>query len=519
MKYDIIIGLEIHAELKTKSKMFCSCDNNAEGKKPNTCVCPICLGHPGTLPYPNKQAIEWTILTGLALHGKIKQLSKFDRKNYYYPDLPKGYQISQYDLPLVYGGYLEINTSTSSARDGEKIAVTRIHLEEDTGKLIHPAYAKATAGKPTKKNYSLVDYNRAGTPLMEMVTEPVIRDGQTAKKFCQTFQQILRYLNISDADMEKGQMRCEANISVQEKGKWKYVNKEIKPANDYQLNPKVELKNINSFKAVEKAIDYEVKRQIQALKDKDKLIQETRGWDENKNQTVRQRVKETSADYRYFPEPDIPPININSQWIKKIKSQLIELPPEKKKRFIKQYNLNDYDAEILVSDKDLANYTEQVITELRAWIDSTGDDWERQKKKLAKAVANWLISELFKYLKADNKNITEVKITPENMAELITLVYQGKINSSAGQKILEVMYSRGGDPTNIMQDLGLEQIDNKAELEKIIKNIIEKNPKQLEQYRKGKKNVLQYFIGQTMATTKGKANPKIVAEILKKLLK
>lgn len=514
MNYDVIIGLEIHAELKTKSKMFCSCDNDAEGKKPNTCVCPICMGHPGTLPYPNKQAIEWTILTGLALHGKIKQLSKFDRKNYYYPDLPKGYQISQYDLPLVYDGYLEI--------DGEKITITRIHLEEDTGKLTHPTYSAKSAdsaGKPVSKNYSLVDYNRAGTPLMEMVTEPVIHNAVTAKKFCQAFQQILRYLNISNADMEKGQMRCEPNISVQEKGKWKYINKEIKPVNDYRLNPKVELKNINSFKAVEKAIDYEVKRQTQILKDGSKLVQETRGWDENKNQTVKQRVKETSADYRYFPEPDIPPINISSQWIRKIKSQLIELPLEKKKRFMDQYNLGDYDAEILVSEKNLADYTEQVITELRAWIDSTGDDWERQKKKLAKAVANWLISELFKHLKANNKNITDIKITPENMAELITLVYQGKINSSAGQKILEVMYSRGGDPTNIMQDIGLEQIDNKAELKKIIKDIIEKNPKQLEQYRKGKESVLQYFIGQTMAATKGKANPRIVAEILKKLLK
>lgn len=509
MNYDIIIGLEIHAELKTKSKMFCSCNNNAEGKKPNTTVCPICLGHPGTLPHPNKQAIEWTILTGLALHGHVHQLSKFDRKNYYYPDLPKGYQISQYDLPLIYGGYLEVN--------GQKIAITRIHLEEDTGKLTHPA----------GKKHSLVDYNRAGTPLMEMVTEPIIRDSQTAKKFCQTFQQILRYLNISDADMEKGQMRCEANVSVQEKGKWQYKNREIKPIGNYKLSPKVELKNLNSFKAVGKAIDYEIKRQQKALAENEKLVQETRGWNEKRGQTVRQRVKETSADYRYFPEPDIPPIKISPEWLEKIKTQLIELPPKKKKRFMEQYNLNDYDAEILVSDKNLADYTEQVISELRAWIDSCGDDWERQKKKLAKAATNWLINELFKHLKADNKNIEDVKITAENMAELIALVYQEKINSSAGQKILEVMYKKActepgqsdNDPTNIMQDMGLEQVDNKAELEKIIKEVINKNPKQVKQYRTGKKNVLQYFMGQAMAVTNGKANPKLVAEILKKLLK
>jgi len=500
MDYDVIIGLEIHAELKTKTKMFCRCDNDAEGKAPNTVVCPICLGHPGTLPYPNEQAIRWTILTGLALHCQVNQLSKFDRKNYFYPDLPKGYQISQYDLPLVYNGWLEVN--------GQKIKITRIHLEEDTGKLIHPA----------DKPYSLVDYNRAGTPLMEMVTEPVIHDAATAKKFCQRYQQILRYLNISDADMEKGQMRCEANVSVQEKGKWEYVDGEIKPKGDYQLNPKVELKNINSFKAVEKAIEYEIKRQIRALENGEKLVQETRGWNETKGETVRQRIKETSADYRYFPEPDIPPLNISAEMIAEIKTHLIELPPEKKKRFIRQYNFSDEVAEILVSDKHLADYTEQVISELRAWIEANGDSWERQKNKLAKTAANWLISELFKHLKADNKTIRDLNITPENFAELVALVYQGKINSSAGQKILEVMYTRGGDPTDIMAELGLEQLDDEAELEKIIKDVLARNQKQVEQYRSGKTNVLQFFVGQTMAATRGKANPKKVIEILKKLL-
>lgn len=500
MDYDVIIGLEIHAELKTKSKMFCRCNNDAEGKEPNTAVCPICLGHPGTLPVANKQAIEWTILTGLALSCKVNELSKFDRKNYFYPDLPKGYQISQYDLPLAYDGHLEIA--------GEQIKITRIHLEEDTGKLTHPS----------GKNYSLVDYNRAGTPLMEMVTEPVIKNAQTAKKFCQTFQQILRYLNISDADMEKGQMRCEANISIQEKNKWKYADNEIKPIKNYKLNPKVEIKNINSFKAVEKAIDYEIKRQGKALGAGDKIVQETRGWNETKGKTITQRTKETSADYRYFPEPDLPPLNIDGRMISRIKSGLIELPHQKLARFQKEYYFNEYDAEILVSDKDLADYTEQVISELRAWVESTGDDWERQKKKLAKAAANWLINELFKHLKSDKIAVTNIKITPENFAELITLVYQGKINSSAGQKILEEMYKKGGDPTSIMQNLGLEQIDDKKELENIIKKILDKNKEQVQQYKQGKENVLQYFMGQVMSATKGKANPKIVIEIIKKLL-
>jgi len=502
MDFDVIIGLEIHAELKTKSKMFCQCDNDADNAKPNQHTCPICMAHPGTLPIPNEQAIKWTILTGLALHSKINQLSKFDRKNYFYPDIPKGYQISQYDLPLVYDGYMDI--------DGEKIAITRIHLEEDTGKNIHPI----------GKNYSLIDFNRAGTPLMELVTEPVIKSAEQAKKFCQIYQQILRYLNISDADMEKGHMRCEANVSIQEKNKWQYTGDcKITPIDDYKLNPKVEIKNINSFRALEKAINYEIKRQTLALTEGEKLIQETRGWDENKGETISQRKKETSADYRYFPEPDIPPLNITNEIIEEIKTHLIEMPPEKKKRFIEQYDLDSQTAEILVSEKKLADYTENIISELQSWINSSGDTWERQKKKLAKTTSNWLTSELFKHLKEDGKNISDILITPENFAELITLVYQNKINSSAGQKILEVMYQKGGDPTDIMTKLGLEQMDNTEELKIIIQEIIEKNPKQVSEYKNGKENILQFLVGQTMAATKGKANPKTVTEMLKNYFK
>ncbi|MFA6171842.1 MAG: Asp-tRNA(Asn)/Glu-tRNA(Gln) amidotransferase subunit GatB [Patescibacteria group bacterium] len=500
MEYDIVIGLEIHAELKTKSKMFCSCDNDSQGKEPNTAVCPICMAHPGTLPVPNREAIEWTLLLGLALNGKINELSKFDRKNYFYPDLPKGYQISQYDLPFVHSAHLDLN--------GDKIEITRIHLEEDTGKLLHPA------GKGT-----LVDFNRAGTPLIEMVTEPVIHSAETAKKFSTVYQQVLRYLDISNADMEKGEMRCEANVSIQEKGKWERDGQGgIRAKGEYKLNPKVELKNINSFRAMERAIDYEVGRQTKAIKEGEKLLQETLGWDENKQATFSQRVKETSADYRYFPEPDIPPIKIDAKWIGEIKSRLIELPMEKKKRFMAEYDLSDYDADILVSEKALAGYAEEVISELRAWIIALGDNWERQKKKLAKITSNWLISELFKHLKEDSLSIKDIKITPENFAELLSLVYEDKINSSAAQQILQVMYKKGGDPTDIMAELGLEQMDDTAELEKAIKDVLAKNSKQVSEYKAGKEGVLQFLVGQVMAATKGKANPKKVQEIMKKLI-
>lgn len=495
--YEAIIGLEIHAELKTKSKMFCSCSNNSEGQAPNTTVCPICLGHPGTLPVPNKEAINSTLLTGLALNCKINNISKFDRKNYFYPDLPKGYQISQYDLPLAYDGYLEIAD--------RKIAITRIHLEEDTGKSTHFK----------DQNYTLLDFNRAGTPLMELVTEPVIKDAGEAKKFCVAYQQILRYLNISNADMEKGEMRCEANISVQEAGKWQYENGQIIGK---KLNPKVEVKNLNSFKSVEKAINFEIARQIEALNKHEKIVAETRGWDENRAVTVSQRIKESSADYRYFPEPDIPPLEITGAWLKELKAELPELPEKKIKRFNQEYGLKKEIAEILVVDKDLASWTENVISELDAWIEANGDEADRQEKKLAIMAANWITSELLKHLNAGNKKIKDLKITAENFAELVCLIYQEKINSSAGQIILEKMFKDGGDPTDIMAELNLEQLDDTNQLMETIKRIMVKNSDSVAQYRQGKTNVLQFFIGLVMAETKGRANPKILKELLEKML-
>jgi len=501
MTYDAIIGLEIHAELKTKSKMFCACNNDATDKAPNTTVCPICLGHPGTLPVPNKQAIDWTILTGLALHCQINRLSKFDRKNYFYPDLPKGYQISQYDLPFCHDGYLEIGDA--------KVFITRIHLEEDTGKSLHFK----------NDDYTLIDFNRAGTPLMELVTEPVIKDAAEAKKFCQAYQQILRYLDASNADMEHGEMRCEANVSVQTTGHWKYQDGQIKPLGKHTLNYKVEVKNINSFRAVEKAIKFEIERQTALLARGETIVAETRGWDDAQSQTVSQRIKETSADYRYFPEPDIPPLKIDEDWLSRLEAELPEMPAAKKQRFIREYGLSADMAEVLTVDKHLANWTEEVISELDAWIEANGDIVVRQEKHLAQTAANWITSELLKHLNADNKKLSDLKITPENFAELVCLIYQGKINSSAGQRILEKMYWDGGDPEEIMAELGLEQMDDEAVIEQAVKKVLSASPDQAEQYKKGKTSVLQFLLGQVMAATKGSANPKIVKELLEKLLK
>lgn len=500
MKYDVIIGLEIHAELKTKSKMFCSCNNDSEGAVANTNVCPICLGHPGTLPVPNKRAIELVILTGLATHCTISRTSKFDRKNYFYPDLPKGYQISQYDMPLCYDGYLEI--------DGEKALITRIHLEEDTGKSIHPK----------GDGHTLLDFNRAGTPLLEMVTEPVIKSAEEAKKFGQKFQQILRYLDISNADMEKGEMRCEGNISLQEKGKWEYKDGKIIGLDGYKLNHKVEVKNINSFRSLEKAIKFEIERQSEILEKGEEVLAETRGWDDNNNVTKSQRVKETAADYRYFPEPDIPPLEISDDMIATIEEEMGEMPDQKKERFMNEYNLKEDIAEIITFDKKLADWTEEVISELYSLIEADGDSYDRQDKKLSAAAANWISSELLKHLNADNKKISDLHISALNFAKLVYLIYKGKINSNTGQKILDIMYKEGGEPQDIMNELGLEQIDDAAELEKSVRQIIQDNPKQAEEYKNGKAPLIQFFIGKVMAETRGKANPEIVKELLEKLL-
>ncbi len=498
MKYDVIIGLEIHTEVKTKSKMFCSCANNF-ADEPNVNVCPICLGHPGTLPMPNKEAVEKCLLLGLALDCQINNLSKFDRKNYFYPDLPKGYQISQYDLPLCYLGQLDI-------AENQQIDITRIHLEEDTGKLSHGDKG------------SVIDFNRAGTPLIELVTEPVIRDAEQAKKFAQRFQQILRYLNISDAEMEKGQMRCEANVSVQTPGTWVYEDGVIKPIGDAQLNAKVEVKNINSFKAVERAINYEIYRQSALVDDGKHISPETRGWNENKNETVSQRKKESQADYRYFPEPDIPPLVIDEKWLEEIRNSIVELPHAKILRFEFEYGFVHDDAELLASDMTLASFTEEVMSELYAWINASGDDWERQKHALAKIASGWLTTELFKHFKINNESIKDIRFNAENFAHLICLVYEDKINSSAGQIIFNQMYQVGGDPVQIMTDMNLQQLDNDDELEVIIRSVLMANLDQVAQLKAGKDALMMYLVGKVMAASNGKANPKNLPDIIRKIL-
>lgn len=492
-KYIPTIGMEIHVELKTDSKMFCSCKNAlGHEKEPNIHICPVCSGQPGTLPVPNQKAIESVQLAGLALNCELNLKSKFDRKNYFYPDLPKGYQISQYDQPLCLNGHLDIQITNNQETRNKRIGITRIHLEEDTGKLIHPKEA----------DHTLVDYNRAGVPLMEMVTEPDIENGEQARIFCTKFQQICRYLNISDADMEKGNMRCEVNLSLHKEGA------------DKLSGTKVEVKNINSFKFVEKAINYEIERQTELLEKGEKIVQETRGWDSIKNVTVSQRKKESAHDYRYFPEPDIPPMEFTQEYVEKLKIALPELPDDKEKRFASEYGLNEKDVQILTAQSDLAEYFEQVICEIKEKIAS--HEIESSEDKAIKLATNYIISELRKHLIENSHNIRDLKITPENYAEFIGIVADGKINSSAAQTVLKDMYHTGGDPSQIIEEKNLGQMEDSSEIEAAVEKVIDNNEKSVQDYKSGKQNALQFLMGQVMSATKGKANPMKVIEILKK---
>jgi len=480
------IGLEIHTELKTNTKMFCGCKNDPDEKQPNVNVCPVCMGHPGTLPVINEDAVRKVIKTGLALNCQIPENSKFDRKNYFYPDLPKGYQISQYDMPLCKKGFLEIS--------GEKIRITRIHLEEDTGRLIH------------KEGNSLVDFNRAGIPLMELVTKPDITSGKMAREFAEELQLILRYLEVSTADMEKGQMRVEVNISL--KGGEK-------------MGTKVEIKNLNSFRAVEKGIDYEIKRQTEILDSGKKVIQETRGWNHMKGITVSQRIKEEAHDYRYFPEPDLPPLRNSESLIEEIKVELPELPTQKRERFKKEYGLDDKFIEIFVFNGDLADYFERTMSELRNWAKES----EKKEKvseeeflRLSKICSNYLISDLQGLLKGLKVTDEKFLITPENFAEYVILICQNKISSKIAKMVLEEMIKTGADPSNIIKEKDLAQITDEGEIEKIINEVVLKNPKVVEDFKSGKENALQFLVGQVMAHTKGKASPDIINKKLREIL-
>ncbi|MBI3290747.1 Asp-tRNA(Asn)/Glu-tRNA(Gln) amidotransferase subunit GatB [Candidatus Falkowbacteria bacterium] len=510
MRLTPIIGLEIHVQLKTKSKMFCACDNTGENQPANTTVCPICMGHPGVLPVMNKKAVEWSVMSALAINCQIPKISKFDRKSYFYPDLPKAYQISQYDQPLGVKGYLIIDTPEGKRR----IGITRLHLEEDAAKNFHSQGGQST----------LVDYNRSGTPLMEIVTEPDLRTPAEAKTFMQELRLIMRHLGVSDADMEKGHLRCDANISLTDQNP---ENIDLK-----NLKPKTEVKNINSFRAVEKALEYEIKRQTKLWAEgKIPAVQSTRGWNEDKGITENQRTKEEASDYRYFPEPDLPPLNFtpgaeNAIDVEKLKTGLIELPQAKRQRFIEEYALSAENAKIITSDRGLADFFEQAMSELRAWLISLGEDeggeeeiWEKGKAKLSKLTSNWLINKLQRLAgKESGQTPISRRITPENFAEFITIVYQNKVNSTIAQKLLEKMYQTSKDPSVIMDEDDLTAGQDENYLEIIIDKIIAANQPQVKQYKEGKTTVIQFFIGAVMRQTKGSADPNLTKALLEKKL-
>jgi aspartyl-tRNA(Asn)/glutamyl-tRNA(Gln) amidotransferase subunit B len=501
LNYETVVGLEIHAHLKTESKMFCSCATSPKGRdyeagkkdEPNVRVCPICTGNPGTLPVPNKKAIEDTILLGLALGSEIPKRFNFERKNYYYPDLPKAYQITSATNPPVIGGGLEIDpTSPSATLDkplkSKFIELDHIHLEEDAGKLTHDKSG----------DYSLVDLNRAGTPLLEIITKPVISSGLEAVEFMKNLQSILRYLGISDADMEKGQMRCDANISVRKVG-------------DRKLGAKVEVKNINSFKMVAGAIEYESKRQIEALGAGEKIEQQTRGWDANKGKTLAQRSKEFANDYRYFPEPDIPPFEIGPKKDfddKIIANRLPELPKEKRERFKTEYGLTDHEAHILSSNYDTARYFEETIGHLP---EITGGS--EASRRAGKQVSSFMINEFMGQV-SDLSSLYDSKISPESFADLISLLEEKEITGKIAKDILPKMIITGHRPSKIIESEGIKRVDDSA-IDGIIEKVIKENPGEVERYKNGEQKLFGFFVGQVMQESKGQADPAVVNKVLK----
>lgn len=474
MKYEAIIGLEVHAQMLTDTKIFCGCSTKF-GSEPNTQSCPVCIGMPGVLPVLNKKALEFTIKTGLAMDCRISPYSRFARKNYFYPDLPKGYQISQYELPICEHGYTEI------VIDGniKKIGITRIHMEEDAGKNIHEGAA----------NYSFVDLNRAGVPLMEIVSEPDIRSPGEAVEFMKKLRTVLRYLGVCDGNMEQGSLRCDANVSV-------------RPIGQKELGIRTEVKNINSFRFVEKALDYEIRRQTKVLEDGGKVVQETRLWDSETGTTQSMRGKEEAHDYRYFPEPDLVPIMVEQEWIDEIKSSLPELPGIKMERFVSVYGLPEHDTGFLTSEKSVA-------------------DWYEEAVRLGgqpKAVSNWIMVELMRLLNEENKSIEDSTLKPRQLVEMLTLIETGTISGKIAKTVFEEMYKTGKDADVIVKEKGLVQISDVGEIEKAVDDVISKNPKEVERFKAGEEKLIVFFVGQVMKLTKGKANPQMVNELLKKKL-
>jgi len=477
MNYETVIGLEVHVHLKTKSKLFCGCSTEF-GSVPNSNICPVCTGQPGTLPVLNKKAVEFAVLTGLATNCKIAKHSIFARKNYFYPDLPKNYQISQYELPLCEKGFLEIEI------DGipKKIGITRIHLEEDAGKLLHAIGSQ-------ELDYSLVDYNRTGIPLLEIVSEPDISSPDEAYQYLTNLKAILRYIGISDCDMEKGSLRCDANISLRIVGEKK-------------LGTKVELKNMNSFKAIRDALNYEIERQKEALNLNEKIVQDTRLWDEKSGETVSMRSKEQAHDYRYFPEPDLAPVEIDEKFLNDIRKNLVELPKDRKKRFIEKFGFSDYDAGVLTSEKSLADYFESVVNIVNE----------------PKLISNWITTELLGKLNAENKDIISSPVSSENLAEMIKLISDGTISGKIAKTVFEQMYNTGKSASEIVKEQGLVQISDEKEIEKLVGEAIAENQKAAAEFKAGKQQAIGALVGSVMKKSRGKANPKIVNEILKKKL-
>jgi len=482
--YETIIGLEVHAQLLTRSKMFCPCSSSYADSPPNTHVCPICLGMPGVLPVINKRAVEMTIMTGLALNCEIPAQAKFDRKNYPYPDLMKGYQISEYDQPLCVSGWLEIEV------DGERkhIGITRVHLEEDTAKLMH-------VKSPTGETYSLVDVNRSGVPLMEIVSEPDMRSAEEARAYLVKLRQILRYLEVCAGNMEEGNFRCDANVS-------------LRPLGASEFGSKVEVKNMNSFRSVYRALQYEVERQREVLQDGGAIPQETRGWVDDKGITVSQRSKEYADDYRYFPEPDLPPIVVDREWLDRIRAQMPELPDAKRARFEAEYGLSPYDASLLCETRAEADYFEAAVRLAPL----------EKRQKRAKAVANWINSDLAGLLNARNMEITEARITPEALSELIDLQEDGTISGKSAKDVLAQMFETGRRPREIVEEAGLVQITAGDEILAAIERVLEDHAKAAEDYRHGKEEALKFLVGQVMRETRGRANAVTVNQLLKEKL-
>ena len=473
-KYEVVIGLEVHAQLKTNSKIFAP-DGCEFGNEQNTQISPITLGMPGVLPVLNSAVVDMGILTGLALNCEIAERCKFDRKQYFYPDLPKGYQISQYDEPICGKGYLNVN--------GKKIGITRAHLEEDAGKLVH-AGADGLAGSA----YSLVDLNRAGTPLLEIVSEPDMRSPQEARQYVEELRNIVRYIGVCDGNLEEGSMRCDANISIMPKGSDKF-------------GTRAEIKNVNSFKALERALEFEIDRQIELVEDGEQVVQETRLWDDNAGVTRSMRGKEDAHDYRYVPEPDLMPLEISKEWVERIRATMPELPEQKRQRYM-GLGLSEYDASVVVEQMDLAMFFDEVL----------------KLNANPKIAVNFIMGEIAAYLKEQKLSINESKLTPENLVELISLIEKATISNNIGKQIIIDMLENGESAASIVEKKGLSQISDTGAIREVVQKIIDANPSQVEAYRGGKDKLFGFFVGQVMKETKGRANPQSVNEILKELL-